>query len=329
MSSIYQNMPPTNGKVVLNTSCGDIEIELWSKEAPMACRNFIQLSLEGYYDNTMFHRIIPKFMVQGGDPTGTGQGGESCFGQPFKDEIHSRLRFMIRGMVAMANGGRDDNNSQFFMTLAPCDWLNGRHTIFGKVTGKTIYNLDAMSGLETGPEDRPLYPPRINSVEVILNPFTDIVPRRLEAAPAPADGANRPTVKVCKNKALLSFGDEAEAEEPQAETAKRMVSAHEALDDPRLSRLPAGRTEEDRRADDAQARRDAGGGGSSDSDDSRDSDDSDAVRKSKGSAARRRAGFVAVKESKLRLLEQAQAVAPQEEEERDRARRAAEIAQLK
>ena len=89
-------------QVILTTTMGDIDVELWPKEAPLACRNFIQLCLEGYYDNTMFHRIIAKFMVQGGDPSGTGQGGESVWGETFKDEIHSRLRFGVRGLLAMA-----------------------------------------------------------------------------------------------------------------------------------------------------------------------------------------------------------------------------------
>lgn len=114
MSTVYFNEPPTSGKVILRTSygnsssfprgltsIGEIEIELWSKEVPRACRNFIQLTLEGYYDNTIFHRVVPGFMIQGGDPTGTGQGGESIFGQPFQDEFHQRLRFTHRGIVAM------------------------------------------------------------------------------------------------------------------------------------------------------------------------------------------------------------------------------------
>lgn len=83
--------PPTNGKLVLRTSVGDIDIELWPKEAPLACRNFVQLCMENYFDATIFHRIVPGFIVQGGDPTGTGMGGESIFGKPFKDELHSRV----------------------------------------------------------------------------------------------------------------------------------------------------------------------------------------------------------------------------------------------
>ncbi|VDP19466.1 unnamed protein product [Soboliphyme baturini] len=133
MSSIYITEPPTSGKVLLKTTVGDIEIELWSKECPKAARNFIQLCLEGYYDNTIFHRVVPGFIVQGGDPSGTGLGGSSIYGEPFKDEFHSRLKFIRRGLVAMANGGPNDNGSQFFFTLEKAPELQDKHTVFGKV----------------------------------------------------------------------------------------------------------------------------------------------------------------------------------------------------
>jgi peptidyl-prolyl cis-trans isomerase SDCCAG10 len=128
-------------QVLLKTSVGDIDIELWSKEAPKACRNFIQLCMEGYYNGTIFHRVVKEFIAQGGDPSGTGEGGESIWGQPFKDEFHSRLRFCRRGLVAMANAGRDDNGSQFFFTLGPTQELQNKHTIFGKVSGETVFNM--------------------------------------------------------------------------------------------------------------------------------------------------------------------------------------------
>ena len=201
----------------------------------------------------MFHRIIAKFMVQGGDPTGTGQGGESVWGETFKDEVHSRLRFGIRGMLAMANGGKDDNGSQFFLTLGQCEWLNGKHTIFGKVTGKTIYNLDAMGACEVNDEDRPLYPPRILSTEVINNPFDDIAPRDLQAARKAAED-KKPKVKGKKDKKLLSFADDEEAQGAEAEAdapviKKKMVSAHDVLDDARLVKMSEPeRTEHDKRA---------------------------------------------------------------------------------
>uniref|UniRef100_A0A8C7EI03 Peptidyl-prolyl cis-trans isomerase n=1 Tax=Nothoprocta perdicaria TaxID=30464 RepID=A0A8C7EI03_NOTPE len=120
-------------QVLLRTTAGDIDIELWSKEAPKACRNFVQLCMEEYYNNTIFHRVVPGFIIQGGDPTGTGSGGDSIYGAPFKDEFHSRLRFNRRGLVAMANAGPHDNGSQFFFTLGRADELNNKHTIFGKV----------------------------------------------------------------------------------------------------------------------------------------------------------------------------------------------------
>lgn len=117
MSDIYVQEPPTSGKVVLKTTMGkqqlrlsekynlmilgDLDIELWANEAPRTCRNFIQLCLEGYYDGTIFHRMVPGFMIQGGDPTGTGTGGESIYGKPFADEFHQRLKFSHRGIVAM------------------------------------------------------------------------------------------------------------------------------------------------------------------------------------------------------------------------------------
>ncbi|KAL6447922.1 hypothetical protein ACFW04_000176 [Cataglyphis niger] len=141
MSNIYIQEPPTTGKVLMKTTVGDIDLELWTKEAPKACRNFIQLCMEGYYNNTIFHRVIKGFIAQGGDPTGTGEGGESIYGHPFKDEFHTRLRFCRRGLVAMANAGKDDNGSQFFFTLGSTPELQNKHTIFGKVTGETIYNM--------------------------------------------------------------------------------------------------------------------------------------------------------------------------------------------
>lgn len=99
MSSVYALEPATLGKVVLHTSVGDLDVELWPKQAPRACRNFVQLCMEGYYDRTIFHRVVKGFMAQGGDPTGTGHGGESIYGAPFRMETHSRLRFSHRGFA--------------------------------------------------------------------------------------------------------------------------------------------------------------------------------------------------------------------------------------
>ena len=203
MSGVYALEPPTAGKVVLKTSVGDLDVELWAKEAPRAARNFVQLCLEGYYDRTVFHRIVKDFLVQGGDPTGTGQGGESVYGAPFEDEFHSRLQFRRRGMVACANANEPNTNgSQFFVTLDRSDWLNKKHTIFGTVTGDTVYNLMRLSEYDVDEHDRPKDPPQILGTEVLWNLFDDIVPRRLERPPPPEEKAKK---KKLKAKELLGL----------------------------------------------------------------------------------------------------------------------------
>ncbi|NXT52112.1 CWC27 protein, partial [Pluvianellus socialis] len=247
MSNIYIQEPPTNGKVLLRTTAGDIDIELWSKEAPKACRNFIQLCMEEYYNNTIFHRVVPGFIVQGGDPTGTGSGGDSIYGAPFKDEFHSRLRFNRRGLVAMANAGPHDNGSQFFFTLGRADELNNKHTIFGKVTGDTIYNMLRLAEVEVDKEERPLSPHKIRSSEVLFNPFDDIVPRpnRKLKKDKPEEETKKSKVKGTKNFNLLSFGEEAEEEEEEVNRVSQSMkgkskSSHDLLkDDPHLSSVPA------------------------------------------------------------------------------------------
>ena len=120
-------------QAVLHTSLGDITVQLFGEAAPLAVENFSELARRGYYDGTIFHRVIKGFMAQGGDPTGTGRGGASIFGHDFADEFQSRKRFDRAGLLAMANGGPNTNGSQFFLTCAPCDWLNNKHTIFGVV----------------------------------------------------------------------------------------------------------------------------------------------------------------------------------------------------
>lgn len=257
MSNIYIQEPPTNGKVLLKTTAGDIDIELWSKEAPKACRNFIQLCLEAYYDNTIFHRVVPGFIVQGGDPTGTGAGGESIYGAPFKDEFHSRLRFNRRGLVAMANAGLHDNGSQFFFTLGRADELNNKHTIFGKVTGDTVYNMLRLTEVDIGDEERPRNPHKIKSCEVLFNPFDDIIPREIKKPKKekPEEEVKKLKPKGTKNFSLLSFGEEAEEEEEEVNRVSQSMkgkskSSHDLLkDDPHLSSVPAVGSEEGDAAD--------------------------------------------------------------------------------
>ena len=119
--------------VVMETTQGTIEFELFNDVAPLAVENFTTHVKNGYYNGIIFHRIIQNFMIQGGDPTGTGRGGESIWGKPFEDEFKPGVVFDKAGLLAMANAGPKTNGSQFFITLAPTGWLNGYHTIFGQV----------------------------------------------------------------------------------------------------------------------------------------------------------------------------------------------------
>jgi cyclophilin family peptidyl-prolyl cis-trans isomerase len=134
----------------LHTNHGEIAVELFDGDAPKTVDNFVTLARDGFYDGVVFHRIIPDFMIQGGDPTGTGSGGP---GFTFEDEINDRL--VVRGALAMANAGPNTNGSQFFIVTADaCPWLDGKHTVFGQVTtGMEV--VDAISGVETDARDRP------------------------------------------------------------------------------------------------------------------------------------------------------------------------------
>lgn len=122
-----------NPIVVLETTQGTITLELFPRVAPKAVENFVTHVKNGYYDGIIFHRIIKGFMIQGGDPTGTGRGGESIWKKPFEDEFSPNVIFNKKGILAMANAGPRTNGSQFFITVAPTPWLNGAHTIFGEV----------------------------------------------------------------------------------------------------------------------------------------------------------------------------------------------------
>jgi peptidylprolyl isomerase len=141
--------------VVLETNQGNIEIKLKTDVAPKACENFVKLAEKGYYNGLIFHRVIKGFMIQGGDPTGTGMGGESIWGGPFEDEVSPVAKFDGPGILAMANSGPDTNGSQFFITCAKTPWLNMRHTIFGEV----VSGLEVVQKIENTPvnaEDRPI-----------------------------------------------------------------------------------------------------------------------------------------------------------------------------
>ncbi|KDE04315.1 peptidyl-prolyl cis-trans isomerase-like 1 [Microbotryum lychnidis-dioicae p1A1 Lamole] len=147
-------MSKTKGTPVLETSMGTISFEMYADHAPKTCRNFVELCNKGYYSGTVFHRIIGDFMIQGGDPTGTGRGGTSIYGASFEDEIHPELRFTGAGILAMANAGPNSNGSQFFITLAPTPSLDKKHTIFGRVlTGMSV--VPRLGSVAVDTEDRP------------------------------------------------------------------------------------------------------------------------------------------------------------------------------
>ena len=145
----------------IHTNHGPIAIELYADDAPKTVANFEKLAADGFYNGVIFHRVIPDFMVQGGDPTGTGSGGP---GYQFEDEFNDNK--VDRGALAMANSGPNTNGSQFFIVTADaCPWLDGKHTVFGRVTGGMDV-VDTISALETDGRDRPREDVVIERVEL-------------------------------------------------------------------------------------------------------------------------------------------------------------------
>ena len=140
---------------VVKTNMGTIEIELFAEQTPKTVENFVGLSEKGYYNGVIFHRVIKNFMIQGGDPTGTGRGGASFWGGKFEDEIVSDLKHDTPGILSMANAGPNTNGSQFFITLVATPWLDGKHTVFGKViNGMDVVN--AIGEVKTAAGDKPV-----------------------------------------------------------------------------------------------------------------------------------------------------------------------------
>jgi len=189
------------------------------------------------------HRVVKDFIVQGGDPTGTGDGGESAYGSPFIDEFHPRLRFNRRGLVGMANSGSlNTNTSQFFITLNKTEELQGKNTLFGKVVGDTIFNALKVQDLELDNE-RPIYPPKIERTEVIHNPFDDIKlrekKRKLDAPPTAAQQKSKSAkIKGTKNLALLSFVEDSPAQMVKDDESDKfkLKSAYHFVDNPVLKK---------------------------------------------------------------------------------------------
>lgn len=266
MSAIYNLEPQPTASAIIHTTLGEIMVELFAKQTPLTCRNFLQLSLDGYYDGTVFHRLVPNFILQGGDPTGTGNGGESIYdggafsgdldpwpmdlrtgqnagptGINFADEFHSRLKFNRRGLLAMANESKPNTNgSQFFFTLDKTEELTGRNTLFGRVAGDTIYNLAKIGESEVAEgTERPLYAVKIERIEILVNPFEDMQKRTRTAAHTTTKPVEKEKKKKRKaGKQLLSFGGDEEGEEEEISLPKkpkfdtRLIAAEEEPEEP-------------------------------------------------------------------------------------------------
>ncbi|KAI5462158.1 peptidyl-prolyl isomerase CWC27 [Mariannaea sp. PMI_226] len=270
MSAIYNLEPQPTASAILHTNRGELSVELFAKQTPLTCRNFLQLALDGYYDNTIFHRLVSGFILQGGDPTGTGNGGESIYdggafsgdldpwpmdqrrgknagptGINFKDEFHSRLKFNRRGLLAMANESRPDTNgSQFFFTLDKADELNGKNTLFGRIAGDTIYNLAKMGEAEVdATTERPIYPIKIERIEILVNPFDDMQKRSRVAVHASSKPSTSKDKKKKRKggKQLLSFDDD-EGDDDVPVLKKAKFDTRLVMEDPEEEAQPQTKT---------------------------------------------------------------------------------------
>lgn len=163
INPLYAEEPSAMQKhpiAVIETNQGNIEVELRPDIAPKATENFLKHAQDGYYNGVIFHRVIKNFMIQGGDPTGTGRGGKSIWDKPFADEVSTTIKFDKPGQLAMANAGPTTNGSQFFITTEATPWLNMKHTIFGSVVQG--YNVvQKIESTKIGPGDRPVEPQKI------------------------------------------------------------------------------------------------------------------------------------------------------------------------
>lgn len=155
-----------NPTVTLHTNHGDIAIEIFADKVPKTAKNFVELAKRGYYNGTIFHRVMTDFMIQWGDPTGTGRGGESIYGEKFEDEFHPELSHK-KGFLSMANAGPHTNGSQFFIVHAlETSWLDGKHSIFWKVV-RGLDVVDIIATVPTDSGDRPFK--KVEIVEVTLS----------------------------------------------------------------------------------------------------------------------------------------------------------------
>ncbi|KAN0067188.1 Cyclophilin-like domain containing protein [Elaphomyces granulatus] len=261
MSSHYNTEPPPTASVTLVTTVGPLHISLFAKQTPLACKNFVQHCLDGYYVGSSFHRVVRGFIMQGGDPSGSGFGGSSIYEDPefeydpegrdpnekvvFTDELHSRLRFNRRGMVGMAKSEDGTYGSQFFITLANVEReLNSKCTLFGRIEGDGIYNVVKIAEAELiEGTDRPIYPVRITGCEIgEIGPFQGKLKKRDKIAVSGTKASEESAIAIKKKKktkggkTLLSFGTDdivegglaVKSSKPKFNT--RLVSVGDTLD---------------------------------------------------------------------------------------------------
>ncbi|KAJ5073530.1 ring-type e3 ubiquitin-protein ligase ppil2 [Anaeramoeba ignava] len=162
-----------NGFVTLETNFGNLNFKLFCEVAPLACQNFIQHCKNNYFDNTIFHRLIKGFMVQGGDPLGNGFGGSSIWGTPFVDEFNEKLRHDRQGILSMANSGKNTNRSQFFILFSPAPHLDDKHTVFGLLVGG-FQVLQQIQKIQTDKNDFPKKLIKIEKTQVFFDPFDEV-----------------------------------------------------------------------------------------------------------------------------------------------------------
>merc|ERR1719334_1337720 len=198
------------GYVRIQTNLGPLNLELYCDTVPKTCENFLTHCANGYYNNTVFHRSIRHFMVQGGDPEGTGSGGNSIWGKAFKDEFKPQYSHTGRGVLSMANSGPDTNKSQFFITYRSCKHLDGKHTIFGKLVG----GMDVLTHIEaigTDNKDRPVEDIILQRAVLFVDPFVEaeeeLAKKREEALnEATSSSKNTTDAKKAKPEERKVFG---------------------------------------------------------------------------------------------------------------------------
>ena len=272
MSAHYSTEPTPTASATLNTTFGPLHIALFAKQTPLTCKNFLQHCQDGYYTGTIFHRVVPDFVIQGGDPTGTGSGGTSIYEYPefeydpqgrdpneriiLRDELHSRLRFNRRGLLGMAKSEDGSYGSQFFITLANTEReLNGQCTMFGRIEGDSIFNVLKIADAErVEGSERPVYPVKITSCAVgELGPLEGkLLKRQLTAPRTMENDEDKQALKKRKKKpnpkaakALLSFGaDDGDEDMPDLPT-KPIYGSDAQQDTGKTSNMTKTKTKKD------------------------------------------------------------------------------------